>query len=701
MTALIAIVLIIGFAYLNSRISDLERLIRGERGELGSVARASTAPERNISVPERAFPLPAPMPDFLAGVPKALERVPDPALEGGVQEGIDVPRGASVGSVFKQALEGGESGVQPAPNPAPAPLPSSGPAPLPSEAPLPPAPRSFADASQEESGARALLRVGIAAIFFGVVYFFKFAFENDWIGPVFLEFVGVAIGLAMAGAAQYLLGRSEKYRHYSAWLAGGGIALLYLTIFAGAVWWQAETGLSQPIAFAFMSMVTAFAMVLAVLGQGMALALVGVIGGFLTPVMLSSGENHFVALSIYMLILNCGVLGVSLFRKWPILNWLSLAGTTLLYMGWSAEFYRAGDGQLWTAFFFVCLFYLVFLANTLLRHCIRREPATSTDALFAVLVIALYFGESYRLLLPSHENALGFFALFLSALYVAFGLLAYHYRKEDRVLEVLFPSIAVVLFSVAIPLQFDGHWITFAWLTQSAALFALAFLADMKHLRAFGWGTLAIGMLSLIDDIGTLHSGTPTFTPFANIAFVMEVYATMILAFVATIHWYDRLHLPNWKQVVGALALVANMLMISSLTTEVYISYEQDIAAVKQSTYLGERPSVVMGRTIADYGDMSAIRSLENERNTVVSVLWTIYALLLIGIGFAKRIRYARVLGLVFFFITAMKVFLEVWQLSKLYRAISLVAFGVLALVGSFLYVRYQDRLRSIIAKDE
>lgn len=679
MSAFLAIVILLGLAYLNSRITDLEQMIRG-LGKPGSVAPlGAPVPTPNAASSGIAAHKSA----SLSSVAEA--RMQDAVLE--MEEDLlpaekfvdEEGRMTSVGRVFKEALE-----VAPS-----APV-------LPSEPPAPPAvqkpsdARAFADADQEEKSARALLRVGIVAIFFGVSYFFKFAFESGWIGPVFLEFMGVAIGLAMAGGAQYLLTRAERYRHYAAWLAGGGVGLLYLTIFAGAVWWQEETGLSQPIAFAFMAAITAFSMTLAVLGHGRALAIVGVVGGFLTPIVLASGENHLVALSLYILILDLGVLGVAFFRKWDMLNWISLAGTTILLEGWTSAFYREGDGQLAMVLLFSTLFFVTFLLVTLSRCIVRRESATSGDALFAVLAVAIYFGKVYGLIEPSYEAALGFFALGLSALYVVLSLAAARFRPGDAMLGMVFPSISAVLFTVAISLQFDGHWVTFAWLTEAAALIALASLSEMRHLRVFGFGVLAMGFLSLIGDLVDLRSGNSDFTPIANVAFVMQVYAAAVLAFVGAIHWYDRARVPDWKQIVSALALLANLVFLFAITTEISLTYAKNIDVVRHATAV----------TFGAGGDPEAIASLKNERNTVVSVVWTLYAFLLIGIGFVKRIRFARVFGLVLFFVTAFKIFLDVLELSKLYRAISLVAFGILALAGSFLYVRYKDRLRSIIAED-
>ena len=89
--------------------------------------------------------------------------------------------------------------------------------------------------------------------------------------------------------------------------------------------------------------------------------------------------------------------------------------------------------------------------------------------------------------------------------------------------------------------------------------------------------------------------------------------------------------------------------------------------------------------------------SLRNISNTTVSILWALYAALLTIVGFAKKHAAIRRMGLVLFIITAFKVVIDVWELGELYRTISFIGFGIIALTISFLYVKYKDRLKQMI----
>ena len=84
------------------------------------------------------------------------------------------------------------------------------------------------------------------------------------------------------------------------------------------------------------------------------------------------------------------------------------------------------------------------------------------------------------------------------------------------------------------------------------------------------------------------------------------------------------------------------------------------------------------------------------KSNTSVSIFWAIYAAILTAVGFAKRSSSLRIFGLTLFIITAVKIFIDVWSLGTIYRIISFIGLGVIALVASFVYVKYKDRLKVI-----
>lgn len=100
---------------------------------------------------------------------------------------------------------------------------------------------------------------------------------------------------------------------------GGGIGALYLTVFGALKLYQL---LPAGPAFGLMICIAAFSAVLAVAQNAQALALLGAAGGFLAPVLASTGEGSHVMLFSYYLLLNAGILAIALFKAWRMLNFV-------------------------------------------------------------------------------------------------------------------------------------------------------------------------------------------------------------------------------------------------------------------------------------------------------------------------------------------------------------------------------------------
>ena len=195
-----------------------------------------------------------------------------------------------------------------APSPAPAPAPAPAPSYMKQNAPLVPA------ESQEEQSARWLGRIGAFAVFIGVAFFFKYLFDHDIISPPLRVALGILVGLSVIAVGHWF---RAKYQNYSDILMACGIGVLYLSLYASYGFYHL---LSAEIVFVLMGLVTFFGLILSITGASMGLAVFATLGGFLTPVLLSTGENHLASLSIYMIILDLGVFGIALFKKWTVLS---------------------------------------------------------------------------------------------------------------------------------------------------------------------------------------------------------------------------------------------------------------------------------------------------------------------------------------------------------------------------------------------
>lgn len=183
---------------------------------------------------------------------------------------------------------------------------------------------------------RGFAWLGGVALFLGAALFLHYAIQHGWITPA----MRVAIGLAAGTAA--LIG-GERLRAKGEWAgqatSGAGVAILYASLYAAAMLYHL---VPTVVAFGGMILVTVVAGALAVARKTFLLALLGITGGFLTPPLLSSGEDHPIVLFAYVVLLNLGVVAVVRRRGWREIQLLALAGTCALYVGWADKFLTPG-----------------------------------------------------------------------------------------------------------------------------------------------------------------------------------------------------------------------------------------------------------------------------------------------------------------------------------------------------------------------
>src|SRR5229473_5778487 len=194
-------------------------------------------------------------------------------------------------------------------------------------------------------GSHWLNRIGIAAVLIGVSYFLKFAFDNNWIGATGRVTIGLLAGIAVVIWSERF--RSRGYKMFSYSLKAVGIGILYLSLYAA---FQVYSLVPSGVAFVMMLAVTSATAVMAWTQDAEILAAFALIGGFVTPLLLSTGQNREVSLFSYVVILDVGALALVILKPWRRLLVLSYAGTLLLYIGWYSSFYDRSQLRLTVGF---------------------------------------------------------------------------------------------------------------------------------------------------------------------------------------------------------------------------------------------------------------------------------------------------------------------------------------------------------------
>jgi len=517
-------------------------------------------------------------------------------------------------------------------------------------------------------GSHWLNRIGIAAVLIGVSYFLKYAFDNNWIGPAGRITIGLLAGIAVVIWSERF--RTRGYRIFSFSLKAVGIGVLYLSLWAA---FQVYNLIPSGVAFVAMLLVTASTAALAIAQDAEILAAFALAGGFMTPVLLSAGQNREVELFSYLAILNGATLVLVVFKPWRRLLVLSFVGTLLMYVGWHVTYYTRE--QLRVTLGFATLFFAIFAVAPLIGKGKEREANVSATVpyLIAFLNAAVYFLQVYTMLQDVDKAAIAWFALALAGVYI---FLSRQMRVRESnasaaaTLHFLHLALAIGFITIAIPIRLNAHWITIGWFVEAAVLLWVADRVKSDFLNVFAIVALALGVARLLF-IDNFYSERVLL----NARMAVHVVAIGVLALVA---WYGAHRNDDSGRRAAASAIIAlNLLALVALSREVADYYSRALLAASR------QPGVWIG------GEWSSTRNIAIARDFTFSALWMGYGAVLMIVGFWRRCAFIRWQALVLIAATTIKVFVyDVSQLDRGYRILSFIVLGVLLLAISFGYQR-------------
>lgn len=315
--------------------------------------------------------------------------------------------------------------------------------------------------------------VGIGVFVLGMVFFMKYAIDNEWISETGRLFIGLATTSVMLGVAHYL---RQNFRSFSSVLIGGGIAIAYFSIY----WSFQEYQLfSQTTAFVLMLLLTVLTVYLSVIYDRIELAIIAVIGGFGTPFLASTGEGNYIIFFTYLLILNSGMLALAFFKKWNLVKWIAYGLTVILYASWFKKVSFPEEASYFYAFIFATAFYLLFFGMNLIYNLRHKIAFSYSDLGILISNHFFYFTAGYRLVdLWTLGEANGGFtftiAVFNSFLAIYFYNLAFRELKIDKNLVYLMTGLAVTFASLTVSVQFNGDLILLFWASEIVLLIWLS-----------------------------------------------------------------------------------------------------------------------------------------------------------------------------------------------------------------------------------
>jgi uncharacterized membrane protein len=571
-------------------------------------------------------------------------------------------------------------------------------------------------------------RIGAITLVLGVGFFFKWAVDNNWIGPSGQVILGLLAGVVAITAADLFWRLTQPV--FAQGITATGISIIYLALYAAFDVYQL---LPHSLAFVAMFLTTVLSGGLALRYNSLAIAALGLFGGFVTPYLLDTREDHPWYLFSYVLLLDICALILVRARGWRMLEFLSSAGTTVLYVGWLASHSK----EKFPAIFFILVFYglyavagrlqPVFLVMqviaSLVPALVWQDPLPYFTFSLPVAAAGLYvahlhgwpFAPSFAFfsfwawtgLVAAGSQHLGglFLGLTLGFLLFVCWIFTRHRRLDKQALVILAVDGAAY-FGIAWSVLHSDYR---AWMGLFAAAIGAVYagVAYMLWRREPDQPKTSACLLSIGMAISFVTLAIPIQLSSYRVTLAWALEATAITWICSRFRYRRTLAVSITLFTLVLIRLLAidawdpgpgrfPAFLVAAVSLWLAAVWLYGPHFVLLGYYAAGHMAMLWGLTQVAL-DWSS-RGIETFS---VSILWAVYAIIFVAIGVATRTAINRIAGLTLMGVVVLKVYLfDVWQLSRIYWTLAFVVLGIILLSTSFLYSRFRALIESLWRDD-
>jgi uncharacterized membrane protein len=339
----------------------------------------------------------------------------------------------------------------------------------------------------------------------------------------------------------------------------------------------------------------------------------------------------------------------------------------LIYLGWHSEYYT--DVQHWLAFGVITVFFIFYNCYILLARLYSKNDTSIYDQFIifgsaAFFFLAFFFQYHFLLVWP-----VKIFTLILAAIEICLALIIRRGAPAAQTTIVAYAIASVIMTVTATFIVLEQRWIMPALAAEMAALGWIGLRMDLPTLRRMAYLIGFLILFRFMQDVSIHFEPFQSFMPILNGRFL--VCAAAITGFYilmyALWHYQDKLT-PDEQPILKCVLIITQALSLVLLSVEVH------------DFFRFQSP-----RHVLDWADSHYAYQLS------LSVLWALYASILIGVGIFKQLRGARLLGILLLGATVLKVFmLDLSSLRTFYRIISFIVLGLLLLIVAYCYNRFK-----------
>ncbi|MFN8575959.1 MAG: DUF2339 domain-containing protein [Candidatus Sericytochromatia bacterium] len=514
-------------------------------------------------------------------------------------------------------------------------------------------------------GFNGLLILGVISVITGVGFFIRKAFVSGLLGPigkVSIIYLGALLSL---GIGNFF--RKKSLAEFGTGIIGMGIALLYYSTYAG---FQKYFIFNQTIAFFLMILITVFSVFMAIIENNKWLAVLGLIGGFSTPIMIDNGSGNNLVLYSYITILNIGLLSIAFNRKWSVLTNLGFIATYILYLN------TFKNSEFWLSAIFVNIFFFIYSLMPIAYYIFKTNKENISNSFLIFLNSFTALCINYYLI-KSNNYPIEYLSIVTILYTLNFTLIANYLYKKGRGNEQSFIFTigkAAIFLSITIPIIFSGQVITTFWIAETAVL---AWISEKLNNKKILYGSYFILFISLFKFFLIDYSE------------VFKVNDNLIIIDGYTFKVAERLFSSVF--LLGAYYKFVDILRKSVFKNDFSLGVTGFGWVISLFIILNVEVSALF-YTYA-----------QNLRFVAISVLWAIFAITLMYFGLRFDNKYIRRISISLFGLTLAKVFFfDIAEMSASYKFVSFIILGIILIFASYLYRQFKQQIiETLENKDE
>lgn len=506
-------------------------------------------------------------------------------------------------------------------------------------------------------GQKAFGWVAAILFLFSATFFLRYAYQNNWIGPVGRVAIGELFGAVLViFGCRYL---QTGLRRFASMLMSTGIVVIYLATYSAFGFYQL---LPQQHAGMFLAILVMESMLAAIFCRSSLIGMIAVVGGLMTPLLMQSDHDSYTSLFLYLVTLNIGVVAATSVQRWRAVASVAFSGTQLIYLAWYQGNYHP-EKFAWALGFQLSLFAVYLIHSLIIAR--RSDRSADYEELARFVINAVTGFVAFRTLTQESWSLwIGTAALGFATIYAIVARLIMAWRPTNSRLMMTSLAVAVGFIAWAIPVQADARWISPGWTMMAMALWLFGLRISSSILRAMAAALATLAVVRVIGFDLPFYIRDPFIPVFNRQALPsLAVGVLLLVAVLKADRYLPRLSQnEHWGVGITGVCGITLVWLVLSLECHGYFVSRSFIS-----------------------GDVELWRW---RAQLALTVFWILFATALLLLGFRFNRSRLRWFAMGLFGVTVLKLFIvDMANVQQIYR---IVAFFILAVVLGLVARGYQ-----------